>query len=202
MTPYQVIALSVAGLAAVLVAWYVIALFNSLIQVRNNIEKAWANIDVLLKQRHDEMPALVEVLKGYMQHERELLESVTRLRAGYDNAACFAEKVAIENQFNREIRNIGSAVENYPDLKANRLFLDFQARITVLESQIADRREFFNDSVNIYNIQIERFPERLFASLLNFRRESFLEAPAGEKAVPAVQLAVDPQTPTPSLPSA
>ena len=193
MTPAEIAIVLVAATLLVILLGYLLALYNSLIQVRNNIEKAWANIDVLLKQRHDELNNLVEIVKGYLQHERDLLEAVTRLRAGYNAAQATPEKVAIENQLNAQVRQIGTACEAYPDLKANGLFQQLMTRLTGLESSIADRREFFNDSVNIYNIQIERFPERLFVGLMRFDRQPFLTAEPAERQRVEVALAAAPQ---------
>ena len=181
MSPTQIAIAVVAATLLVIGIGYVLALYNSLIQVRNNIDKAWANIDVLLKQRHDELNNLVEIVQGYLKHERDLLEAIARLRAGYNQAQDTPGKVAIENQLNDHVRRIGSACEAYPDLKASQLFQQLMARLTTLESSIADRREFFNDSVNIFNIQIEQFPERLFAGAMHFRRLNFLEAAPGER---------------------
>ncbi|HTL53086.1 MAG TPA: LemA family protein [Planctomycetota bacterium] len=189
MTPAEIAISLVAATLLVVLAGYLLALYNSLIQVRNNIDKAWANIDVLLQQRHDELNNLVEIVRGYLRHERDLLDAVTRLRTGYNAAQATPEKVAIENQLNDQVRRIGTACEAYPDLKANALFQQLMTRLTALESSIADRREFFNDSINIYNIRIEQFPERLFAGLMRFSRLHFLETAPGERSRVDVALA-------------
>ena len=160
---------------------YIISLYNSLIQVKNNIEKAWKNIDVLLIQRHDELPKLIDAVKGYMKHERELLTRITQLREGYRNARTIGEKTRIENDLNREIGRVRITLEQYPDLKASNNFLQLQGRISAIESSIADRRELFNDSVNIYNIQIERFPELFLAKIMSYRRHTSLEVPEESK---------------------
>ena len=171
-----ILLIGVAGLVG-----YLISLYNSLIQVKNNIEKAWKNIDVLLMQRHDELPKLIDAVKGYMKHERELLKRITQLRAGYRNAGTMGEKTRIENDLNREIGRLRITLEQYPDLKASNNFLQLQGRISAIESSIADRRELFNDSVNIYNIQVERFPELILAKIMNYRRQSSLEVPEESK---------------------
>ncbi len=171
----------VGGLLVVGVLGYVVSVYNSLVQVRNNVDKAWKNIDVLLQQRHDELTKLVDACKGYLKHEREVLDSVTKLRAGYDQARTSDEKIHLENQLNKAIERVRLTFEAYPDLKASENFLQLQGRISVVESSIADRREFLNDSVNIYNIQIERFPEVFLANAFQYRRKAFLEVPEAVK---------------------
>ena len=159
-----------------------ISIYNSLVQVKNDIDKAWKNIDVLLMQRHDEIPKLVDAVKGYMQHEKTVLENVTKLRASFQNAADIHEKTRIENEINKDLSKIKISLEAYPDLKASQNFIQLQQRISALESSIADRREFFNDSVNIYNIQIARFPEMLLAKPLGYFKHALLEVPEEKKA--------------------
>jgi LemA protein len=173
----MVVLIVVAALLGVGLIGYVISVFNSLVQVRNNIEKAWKNIDVLLLQRHDELPKLVDTCIAYVKHEREVLTSLTELRTGYDKATTTDQKVRIENEINKRMSQLAPVWEGYPDLKASQNFLQIQQRISALESSIVDRRELFNDSVNIYNIQIERFPELLVAKGLGYRRHAFLEVP-------------------------
>jgi len=167
----------VLGLVLILVLGYLVSVFNSLVQVRNNVEKAWENIDVILMQRQDELGKLIEACTAYMTHERELLTSLTKLRVGYDEAQSSDEKLAIANKLNKEVAQFRRAWEGYPDLKANQNIIQLQQRVSGLESTIADRREFFNESVNIYNIQIERFPERLIAGLFGYRRKDYFEVP-------------------------
>lgn len=187
----MIVAAAGGALVVAVLAAFLVSLYNSLVQVRNNVQKAWSNIDILLQQRHDELPSLVEVCKGYMVHERETLEKVAQLRGRFDAAATVEDKTALENELNLFLLNLRGRVESYPDLKANANFLKLQDRITALESQIADRREFFNDSVNLYNIKIERFPELLFARLLGFARREFLLVPEASKAKPAVDFRKD-----------
>ena len=167
---------------------YMVGIYNSLVQVRNNIEKAWKNIDVLLLQRHDELIKLIVAVKGYMEHEKELLERLTKLRVGYNQTDSIEEKTRIENQINRETLRMHHVWEGYPDIKASQNFLQFQERISGIESQIADRREFFNDTVNIYNIQIERFPELILARVLGYKRRSLLEIPENLKQDVKIEL--------------
>jgi LemA protein len=137
---------------------YVVGAYNMLVRLANNIDKAWSNIDVILKQRHDELPKLVEVCNSYMTHERETLESVTRARNAYSAGLNINDKAQAENQIVGALGKLFAVAEQYPDLKANQEFLAIHQRISALESTIADRREFYNDSVNLYNIAIEQIP--------------------------------------------
>ena len=164
-----------------------VGVYNSLVQVRNNVEKAFQNIDVLLKQRHDELPKLIDTCKAYMKHEREVLEALTRLREHYETSESIDEKIGIENEINQKLSTIAGRWEQYPELKASQNFLQIQDRVSELETKIADRREFFNDSVNIYNIQIERFPDVLMAKALTYQRRAFLAVPQEDTRDVAMQ---------------
>lgn len=167
---------AVAGIMA-----YVVMTYNIFIQLSHNIEKAWSNIEVILKQRHDELPKLVEVCNSYMGHERETLEAVTKARALYDKSATVDEKARAENQLTNVLRTLFAVAEQYPDLKANQEFLHVQERISALESTIADRREFYNDSVNLYNIQIAQIPAVLVAQQSGFRSRRLLKVPPADR---------------------
>jgi LemA protein len=148
---------------------YVVILYNELVRLRNDNDRAWANIDVLLKQRHDEIPNLVEVVKGYMQHEQQTLLAVTQARAASMNAAGIGQKAQAELGMTVALRGLFAVAENYPQLKANENFLKLQTRISELEDRIADRREFFNDDVNTYNTRIGQIPEVFVASFMNLK---------------------------------
>lgn len=172
-------------LAAVLfvvigVIGYLVGIYNGLIQVRNNKDKAWANIDVLLKQRHDELPKLIDTCKGYMKYEQTLLEKITQARTAFMNATSIADKTRAENQLTAGLKTLFAVSENYPDLKANQSFLQLQNRISGLENEIADRREFFNESVNIFNIRIQQLPDVFVANALGYARCPLLEIPKEE----------------------
>src|SRR6202790_4242968 len=130
---------------------YIIILYNELVRLRNDNDRAWANIDVLLKQRRDEIPNLVETVKGYLQHEQQTLLAVTQARAASMNAASISQKAQADLKMTGALRGLFAVAENYPQLKANENFLKLQNRISELEERIADRREFFNDDVNTYN---------------------------------------------------
>ena len=148
---------------------YAVILFNELVRLRNDNDRAWANIDVLLKQRHDEIPNLVETVKGYMQHEQQTLVAVTQARAASMNAASIGQKATADLMMTGALRGLFAVAENYPQLKANESFLKLQARISELEERIADRREFFNDDVNTYNTRIGQIPEVFVASFMELK---------------------------------
>jgi len=153
---------------------YGVMLYNELVRLRNDNDRAWANIDVLLKQRHDEIPNLVETVKGYMQHERQTLEAVAQARAAAVNAATISQKAQADLFLTGALRGLFAVAENYPRLKANENFLRLQNRISELEERIADRREFFNDDVNTYNTRINQIPEVFLASFMGLKpREMF-----------------------------
>jgi len=154
--------------------FYFVTIYNGLIVVTRNIDKAWANIDVLLKQRHDEIPKLVKICEGYMQYERETLEKITAARTACIQAKSVGESSQAEGGLSRSLRSLFAVAENYPDLKANQNFTQLQQRVSYLESQIADRREFYNDSVNTYNIRINEFPDLIVAAKMHLQpREMF-----------------------------
>jgi len=168
----------------VLVA-YVAGVYNMLVRLANNIDKAWSNIDVILKQRHDELPKLVEVCNSYMTHERETLESVTKARNAYSAGLNINDKAQAENQIVGALGKLFAVAEQYPDLKANQEFLAIQQRISALESTIADRREFYNDSVNLYNIAIEQIPTLWVAQQAGYIARPLLTvAPSDRKDMP------------------
>ena len=154
---------------------YTVILYNGLVRLRNENDRAWANIDVLLKQRHDEIPNLVETVKGYMQHEQQTLLAVTLARAASMNAASIGQKAVADLKMNSALRGLFAVAENYPQLKANENFLKLQNRISELEERIADRREFFNDDVNTYNTRIGQIPDVFVASFMNLKPRSMFK---------------------------
>lgn len=164
---------------------YVVGLYNMLVRLANNIDKAWSNIDVILKQRHDELPKLVQVCNSYMTHERETLESVTKARNAYSAGLNIDDKAQAENQIVGALGKLFAVAEQYPDLKANQEFSAIQQRISALESTIADRREFYNDSANLYNIAIAQIPTLWVAEEIGFTTRPLLTvAPSDRKDIP------------------
>jgi LemA protein len=174
----------VLGLAVATIV-YAVMLYNGLVSVKNNVALAWANIDVLLKQRHDEIPKLVEICKQYRQFEQETLEKVTRARSAVHDARETQDIGALgpaEAALRSSLVRLFAVAEAYPDLKANENFTQLQNRITQLESAIADRREFYNESVNVNNVRIEQFPDSIIANAFAFRAATLLHFDADEVA--------------------
>lgn len=168
--------LVVAGL--LIVVGYTIVIYNNLVSLKHNVSKNLANIDVLLKQRHEELPKLISTCKQYMQHERETLERVIDARNSVQSAQQQQDVRALgqaETKLRTGLGHLFALAENYPDLKANQSFQRLQQRISVLESSIADRREFYNDSVNLNNMRLEQFPDLIIARNLGFKDFDLLE---------------------------
>jgi len=167
---------------------YTIILYNGLVRLRNENDRAWANIDVLLKQRHDEIPNLVETVKGYMQHEQQTLLAVTLARTASMNAASVGQKAVADLRMASALRGLFAVAENYPQLKANENFLKLQNRISELEERIADRREFFNDDVNSYNTRIAQIPDVFVASFMNLKPRAFFKVSEEDRKLVEVSL--------------
>jgi LemA protein len=172
--------LSVVVFLLIALIFYGVAVYNGLVTVKNNVSKAWSNIDVLLKQRHDELPKLVAVCERYMKHEAETLERVIKARALSQGAGTVEERENAEGFLKEALKSLFAVSEKYPELKADERFAQLQRRVTELESEIADRREFYNESVNVYNIRIEKFPDVLVANMLHLLPRSLWKAPMGE----------------------
>lgn len=168
--------------AATGMVWYVVTIFNGLIAIKNDVDKAWANIDVPLKQRHDELPKLLDVCKGYMEFERDTLQKVTQARNMYQQAVSIDQKAQADQTMTTALRGFFAVAENYPDLKANSNFAQLQKRITDLESEIADRREFYNDAVNTLNIRIQQMPDTFVASFMSISPRPMYKVEEADKA--------------------
>jgi LemA protein len=164
------------------VVGYLVTIYNGLVGVKNNVDKAWANIDVLLKQRHDELPNLVEVCKGYMKYEGETLQRVTQARTQFAQAVTVEQKTEASANLTSALGRLIATAENYPDLKANTNFMQLQSRITQLESEIADRREFYNDSVNTFNTRIQEMPDALLAGSMGLQPRAMFHVAEADKA--------------------
>ena len=163
---------------AVVTAVYLATIYNNLVRLKHTVTKNWSNIDVLLKQRHDELPNLVETCKGYMKHERETLEAVMRARSAVASARQAGDVAALgpaEGALRMGLGSLLAVAEAYPDLKANETFQHVQARISQIENAIADRRELYNATVNNLNIRIEQFPDVFVARNLGFKPADLLE---------------------------
>jgi len=185
----QILELAAIGIVVVGVLAYTIILYNELVRLRNDNDRAWANIDVLLKQRHDEVPNLVACVKGYMDHERQTLEAVTQARAASMSAGSVTQKAQADLFLTGALRSLFAVAERYPDLKANQNFLALQNRISELEERIADRREFFNDDVNTYNTRIGQIPEVFLAGMMHLQRRQLFQVSDSDRQQVEVKLA-------------
>ena len=177
LTLLFVLLLVVAGVVA-----YVATIYNSLLQVKHNVDQAWSNIDVLLKQRTDELGKLIDAVKGYLGYERDLLTRLTTLRAQVARGGPDESRIAAEREIGAGMGRVFALAESYPDLKSSGNVLELQRRITGLEEQIAHRREFYNDAVNINNVRMEQVPDRLLATAAGLQRRPLFEATAEERA--------------------
>ncbi len=177
---------STIGWAAVAAALlYLVLTYNALVTLKNGVLRAWSNIDVLLKQRHDEVPKLVEVCKAYMQFERDTLERVMLARAGASRARAAGDVAALggaESRLNAGVGRIAATVEAYPELRANRSIAQLLGRISALENQIGDRRELYNEYATLFNIRLERFPDVMLARVFGFVARPLLSFDAAEIA--------------------
>lgn len=162
--------LIVIGIIALL-AFSLIGIYNRMVKLRNNRQNAFADIDVQLKQRHDLIPQLVEVVKGYAKHERELLTQITEARTAAMSAGTIDEKIAAEGRLTNALQGLRVQVEAYPDLKANQNFLQLQEEMSDVENKLAAARRFFNAATTEYNNSIETFPANLIAGPFGFKRE-------------------------------
>jgi LemA protein len=166
---------------------FIISIYNSFIKLRNQVKNAWSQIDVQLKRRHDLIPNLIETVKGYMTHERETLENITKARSQAVQAEGIGDKAKAEGELTRALGKFNLVVENYPDLKANQNFLSLQEELTSTENKISFSRQNYNDQVLFYNNKIQMFPSNIIAGMFAFKTEEFfeIEEPT-ERAVPKV----------------
>jgi LemA protein len=164
-----------AALAAAGALLYVVGLYNQMVGSAREVERSFANVEVSLKQRHDEIPRLVELCRGYMQHEKDLLERITVARGRFEGSRDLNGKVAAENDLAPNLSRLFSLSEAYPELRANELFRRIADRLTGMENEIADRRELFNASATAYNTYIQVLPQRFVAAAAGFRPRLLLE---------------------------
>jgi LemA protein len=166
---------------ALAIVGYFITIYNGLISLKENIKKSWSNIDVILKQRHDELPKLISVCESYSEFETGILDRLMKAREKYFKAKGVAKKSEASNEVTAALQGIFALAESYPDLKTNKNFMQLQERISHLEETLADRREFYNDSVNNYNIRIKQIPDVLVAGMLNFQNEEMFKVSQKER---------------------
>ena len=171
-----VIALIIIGF----ISWF-FTVYNGLIQVKENIKKSWANIDVLLMQRSDEIPKLIKVLKSFVKHEKKMFENVMDARTSYLGASSVSEKADADNRMSEALKSVFALSEAYPELGSNDNFLKLQERISGLENEIADRRELYNESVNNYNIRIQSLPDMFIANTLGLPQEVMFKVDGNKK---------------------
>ncbi|MBQ7410150.1 MAG: LemA family protein [Clostridia bacterium] len=157
-----------------------IGMYNGLVQSRNKVKNAWSQIDVQLQRRFDLIPNLVEAVKGYMEHENETLTKVTELRTSWANATTINEKAELDNQLSGALKTIMAVSENYPELKANQNFSELQEELRSTENKISYARQFYNDSVTMYNTKLEVVPTNLVASLFHFKPEELFKTDSEE----------------------
>lgn len=186
-----IIAIIVIAIIVVLVIW-VISMYNGLVTMRNRVSNGWAQVDVLLKQRADLIPNLVETVKGYAGHESSVLAQVTQARAGVIAAAndpntTLEQRAAAEQQLSNAMVNLRATAEAYPDLKANQNFLDLQNRLSSIEDKIAYARQFYNDVVLKYNNKIMQVPTNIIAGMFHFEPAQYFTADEQSRQVPQVQ---------------
>ena len=164
----------ILGIIVVVVLW-VIAVYNGLIRLKNRVDEAWSDIDVQLKQRHDLVPQLVETVKGYATHEKELLLKITQARTAAMCATTIEEKIKTETQLSNALAGLKVSVEAYPDLKANQNFLQLQEELSDIENKLAAVRRYFNAATTEYNTGMETFPSNLIANSFGFHRETLFD---------------------------
>ncbi len=165
----------------------VIFMYNSLIRLKNRVDEAWSDIDVQLKRRYDLIPNLVNTVKGYAAHEKEVFEKVTEARSRAMGAGTAADKAEAENMLSNTLKSLFAVAESYPDLKANQNFLELQRELTDTEDKIQASRRFYNGNVRDFNTKIEIFPTNILAGIMNFTKREFFEAAEGEKGVVEVK---------------
>lgn len=181
MSSFSIVVTVVVVLAAIAVLAWAIGLYNSLIQVKHQVDQAWANIDVLLKQRSDELGKLLDTVSVYMTHERDMLERLTRLRTEVAKGGSDTARMEAERELGRGTATLLMSAEAYPDLRSSELFRELQQRISAVEEQIAHRREYFNAAVAINNVRLEQLPDSFLAGPAGLRPRAFLEVAEADK---------------------
>ncbi len=186
--PYALAALFAALIVVVVAGFLVFSTYNEIVSLTQRINKAWANIDVALKQRFDELPNLVSAVRGVMGFEQDVLTEVTRLRNAYSSEVPVPQQAATSEATSQAVRRLFATVENYPNLKSAGNVLALETEIQRLESVIADRRELYNDSVARYNIRIRQVPAVLMAGIFGWTPRAFFAVSDTDRAIPPVGL--------------
>ena len=188
MTPTSVAAAFAVGLVLAILFFLAVVSYNAVMSLRQRMDKAWANIDVVLKQRHDQLPALVSAVRGLMAFEQHVLTEVARARAAYSPNEPIPDQAVVSEETSRAVRSLFAVVEAYPQVKSNANVLDLQNEIERIEGMIADRRELYNDQVYRYNTRISTLPTLLLAPLFGWRPREFFAADPSELPRPATDL--------------
>jgi len=173
--------LAVLAIIMIAVVMYFVGLYNGLVRFKNNIDRSFSDIDVLLKQRHDELPKLIETCKGYMQYEQKTLQAVTEARTAFMRATTPAQKAQADNMVSGALKTLFAVAEKYPDLKANTNFLQLQGRITELETKIAAQRSAYNEDVNAFNIRIAQIPANFVAGLMGLQPHALFQVAEADR---------------------
>ena len=179
VTTLVVLGVFIFGLLALV--GYVFMIYNGLISLKENIQKAWANIDVILKQRHDELPKLISLCESFAAFGKGVLDRLMKARENYFKAGSVGSKAKASSEVTAALQGLFALAENYPEIKSNQHFMQLQDRISHLEETLADRREFYNDSVNNYNIRIQQIPDVFVAGFLRYRKEELFQVSEAEK---------------------
>lgn len=165
-----------------------VGVYNGLVGLRKQVDRSWANIDVILKQRHDEIPQLIQIIEQYTAHENAIIEKVAQARTKYQGATQLADKINASNEMTHALRGVLAIGEAYPELRSSNQFAQLQGRLSSLEDQLADRREFFNDTITTYNTRIEQFPDMFFAQALGYPSLSLFKINDEEKTMPSLKI--------------
>ena len=181
MHPAEILWVAAIGFVVVGSIGYFLSIYNGLVELKNNIGRSWANVDVLLKQRHDEIPKLVKTCEAYMQHERAVFDRLAEARASLQSARTVPQRAEAENMIGKAVGGIFAVAENYPDLKADQGFRALQQRISELENQISDRREFYNDVVTLFNTRIEQIPDSWVAQGMQLERAELFKVSEADR---------------------
>ncbi len=188
MTPPDFAAIFAVALVAIIAGFFVVSIYNAVVALRQRIDKAWSNIDVVLKQRHDQLPNLVAAVRGVMAFEQDVLTDVARARAAYSPTAPVHDQAVVSDVTSLAVRSLFAVVENYPELKSQANVADLQDEIERIEGMIADRRELYNDQVFRYNARIAQVPAAMLAPLFGWTAKEFFAATLDETATPDTSL--------------
>ena len=187
MHPSEILWTAFIGFVVVGSVGYFLSLYNGFVEMKNNIGRSWANVDVLLKQRHDELPKLVKTCEAYMQHERAVFDKLSEARAALAGAKSVAQRAEAESLLGRALGGVFAVAEGYPDLKADQGFRALQQRISEIENQIADRREFYNDVVTLYNTRLEQIPDSWVAQGMQLTAAELFKITDREREDPVIE---------------